>query len=107
MQRLPSPLPESGGRVFVETKDGLLPLLGVAPSTPVAGIKHLLEGLTGIPAAQQLLSSVGRVMHDDFLIEDFDGLHTVYEDSIIDLCKSGLCIRILQKRHSCQCYLDI
>lgn len=75
--------------MFVETKDGVIPVLGVSPLTQISGIKHLLEGLTGIPVPQQLLSSVGRVMHDEFLVRDFDGLHKVYEDSIIDLCKSG------------------
>ncbi len=89
LQRLPNQLPDIGGRIFVETKDGVLPLLGVTPLTPVAAIKHALEGLTGIPAAQQLLSSVGRVMHDEFLVNDYDGLHMVYEDSILDLSKSG------------------
>lgn len=89
MQRLPRPLSEDGSRVFVETKDGVIPVLGVSPLTSISGIKHLLEGLTGIPVAQQLLSSSGRVMHDEFLVRDFDGLHKVYEDSIIDLCKSG------------------
>lgn len=90
LQRLPSPLPEDGGRVFVETKDGILPLLGVCPLTPVTGIKHLLEGLTGIPVSQQLLSTVGRVMHDEFLVRDFDGLNEIHENSIIDLCRSGM-----------------
>ena len=76
--------------MFIETKDGVIPLLGVSPLTPVSAIKHILEALTGIPVSQQLLSSVGRVMHDEFLVRDFDGLHKVYEDSIIDLCKSGI-----------------
>ena len=67
----------------------MIPLLGVSPLTPISAIKHLLEALTSIPVSQQLLSSVGRVMHDEFLLRDFDGLHKVYEDSIIDLCKSG------------------
>ncbi|KAG0583641.1 hypothetical protein KC19_3G151300 [Ceratodon purpureus] len=88
LKRLPRPLSEDGGRVFVETKDGVIPLLGVSPLTPISAIKHLLEALTSIPVSQQLLSSVGRVMHDEFLLRDFDGLHKVYEDSIIDLCKS-------------------
>jgi len=88
LKRLPNQLPDIGGRIFVETKDGVLPLLGVTPLTPVAAIKHALEGLTGIPVAQQLLSSVGRVMHDEFLVNDYDGLHMVYEDSILDLSKS-------------------
>jgi hypothetical protein len=76
--------------VFVESKDGVLPLLGVSPLTPISAVKHLLEALTGISVSQQLLSSVGRVMHDEFLVRDFDGLHRIYEDSIIDLCKSGM-----------------
>lgn len=29
-------------------------------------------------------------MHDEFLVRDFDVLHKVYEDSVIDLCKSGM-----------------
>lgn len=74
----------------METKDGILPLLGVCPLTPVTGIKHLLEGLTGIPVSQQLLSTVGRVMHDEFLVRDFDGLNEIHENSIIDLCRSGM-----------------
>lgn len=90
LQRLPRPLSEDGGRVFVECKDGIIPLLGVTPLTPISGIKHHLEGLTGVPISQQLLSSVGRVMHDEFLVRDFDVLHKVYEDSVIDLCKSGM-----------------
>ncbi|XP_024381244.1 uncharacterized protein [Physcomitrium patens] len=88
LRRLPRPLSEDGGRVFVECKDGIIPLLGVTPLTPISGIKHHLEGLTGVPISQQLLSSVGRVMHDEFLVRDFDVLHKVYEDSVIDLCKS-------------------
>lgn len=88
LKRLPRPLSEDGSRIFVETKDGVIPVLGVSPLTSISGMKHLLEGLTGIPVSQQLLSSVGRVMHDEFLVRDFDGLHKVYEDSIIDLCKS-------------------
>lgn len=73
----------------METKDGILPLLGVSPLTHVSELKQALENMTGIPMAQQLLSSVGRVMHDEFIIKDFDGFHTVFEDSVIDLCKSG------------------
>jgi len=61
----------------------------VAPLTPVAAVKHALQGLTGIPVAQQLLSSVGCVMHDEFLVNDYDGLNTLYQDSILDLSKSG------------------
>ncbi|CAM6017480.1 unnamed protein product [Sphagnum balticum] len=64
-------------------------ILGVAPLTPVAAIKHALQGLTGIPMEQQLLSSVGCVMHDEFLVNDYDGLNTLYQDSILDLSKSG------------------
>jgi hypothetical protein len=64
----------------VETKDSVLPFLGVAPLTPVAAIKHALQGLTAIPVSQELLSSVGCVMHD--------GLNTLYQDSILDLSKS-------------------
>jgi hypothetical protein len=60
----------------------------VAPLTPVAAIKHALQGMTGIPVAQQLLSSVGCVMHDEFLVNDYDGLNTLYQDSILDLSKS-------------------
>ncbi|KAH9327156.1 hypothetical protein KI387_007334, partial [Taxus chinensis] len=86
---LPEHLPTQGGRVFVETKDGILPLLGVGPSTRVSELKQKLEHMTGIPAAHQLLSSVGRFMHDEFLIVDFEGFHAIYEGSIIDLCKSG------------------
>jgi len=52
-------------------------ILGVAPLTPVAAIKHALQGLTGIPMAQQLLSSVGCVIHDEFLVNDYDGLSTL------------------------------
>jgi hypothetical protein len=57
----------------------------VAPLTPVAAIKHALQGLAGIPVAQQLLSSVGCVMHDEFLVNDYDGLNTLNQDSILDL----------------------
>jgi hypothetical protein len=80
-QRLPNQLPDIGGRILVETKDSVLPFLGVAPLTPVAAIKHALQGLTAIPVSQELLSSVGCVMHD--------GLNTLYQDSILDLSKSG------------------
>lgn len=89
LKTLPEHLPKQGGRIFVETKDGILPLVGVSPLTRLSEIKRKLETMTGIPAAQQLLSSVGRVMHDDFHIKDFKGFHAIYEGSIIDLCKSG------------------
>lgn len=89
LKTLPEYLPKQGGRIFVETKDGILPLVGVSPLTRLSEIKRKLETMTGIPAAQQLLSSVGRVMHDDFHIKDFNGFHAIYEGSIIDLCKSG------------------
>ncbi|KAJ7555381.1 hypothetical protein O6H91_05G035000 [Diphasiastrum complanatum] len=91
LKRIPQPLPETGGRVFVETKDGIIPLLGVSPLQQVSDMKHSLEKLTGIPASQQLLSSIGHAMHDEFHVKDFEGLHTIYEDSTIDLCKSGDC----------------
>jgi hypothetical protein len=58
----------------------------VSPLTPVAAIKHALQGLTGIPVEQQLLSSA---MRDEFLVNDYDGLNTLYQDSILDLSKSG------------------
>ncbi|GLJ05214.1 hypothetical protein SUGI_0013880 [Cryptomeria japonica] len=86
---LPERLSAEGGRIFVETKDGILPLVGIGPSSRVSELKQRLESMTGIPAAHQLLSSVGRVMHDEFHISDFEGFHAIYEGSIIDLCKSG------------------
>ncbi|KAL2611970.1 hypothetical protein R1flu_023662 [Riccia fluitans] len=89
LRRLPKPLPEHGGRIFVETKDGILPLLGVTYQTQVLELKHALERMTGIPVSSQLLSSVGRIMHDEFRMKDFNGVHKVCEDSILDLCKSG------------------
>lgn len=89
LKRLPQKLPEQGGRIFVEMKNGVLPLLGISPRTPVSHIKKTLETMSGIPMSQQLLSSVGRVMHDEFFVEDFEGLHAIYEDSVLDLCKSG------------------
>ncbi|KAG6543830.1 hypothetical protein Mapa_014670 [Marchantia paleacea] len=89
LRRLPQPLPEEGGRIFVETKDGILPLLHVTYQTQVIELKHALERMTGIPVDKQLLSTVGRVMHDDFQMKDFEGPHRVCEDSTLDLCKSG------------------
>eukprot|EP00250_Pteridium_aquilinum_P019109 c2429_g1_i1 orf=89-1792(+) len=89
LKRLPQKLPEQGGRIFVEMKNGILPLLGISPRTAVSHVKKILETMLGIPVSQQLLSSVGRVMHDEFFIEDFEGLHAIYEDSVLDLCKSG------------------
>lgn len=89
LKTLPEHLPKQGGRIFAETKDGILPLVGISPLTRISEIKRKLEVMTGIPAAHQLLSSVGRVMHDDFHIKDFKGFHAIYEGSIIDLCKSG------------------
>ncbi|KAI5070612.1 hypothetical protein GOP47_0014955 [Adiantum capillus-veneris] len=89
LKRLPQKLSEQGGRIFVETKDGILPILGIQPHTPVSQIKKVLETMTGVRVSQQLLSSVGRVMHDEFLVEDFEGVHAIYEDSVLDLCKSG------------------
>lgn len=88
LRRLPRPLSEDGGRVFVETEDGIIPLLGVSPLTSISDIKHRLEELTAIPVSHQLLSCLGRVMHDEFLIRDFNGLHKIHEDSVIDLCKT-------------------
>lgn len=75
--------------MFVETEDGIIPLLGVSPLTSISDIKHRLEELTAIPVSHQLLSCLGRVMHDEFLIRDFNGLHKIHEDSVIDLCKTG------------------
>lgn len=79
----------------METRDGILPLLGVMHATRIVDLKHALARMTGIPAEQQLLSSVGRSMHDGLCIRDFDGPHRVYEDSTLDLCKSGT------QRYSC------
>lgn len=73
----------------METKDGILPLLHVTYQTQVIELKHALERMTGIPVDKQLLSTVGRVMHDDFQMKDFEGPHRVCEDSTLDLCKSG------------------
>jgi hypothetical protein len=70
-------------------KNGVLPLQGISPRTSVLQIKRTIEKLTGIPMAQQLLSSTGRIMHDEFCVGDFDGLQSIYEDSMLDLCKSG------------------
>ncbi|KAH7284762.1 hypothetical protein KP509_34G069500 [Ceratopteris richardii] len=89
LKMLPQKLPECGGRIFVETKNGVLPILAITPMTPVSHIKETLETMTGIRVSQQLLLSVGRVMHDDFYVKDFDGVHAIYEDSVLDLCKSG------------------
>ncbi|MCO5563808.1 hypothetical protein L7F22_017457 [Adiantum nelumboides] len=89
LKRLPRKLPAHGGRIFVETNDGMLPILGIQPQTPVSHIKKVLETMTGVRVSQQLLSSVGRVMHDEFLVDDFEGFHAIYEDSVLDLCKSG------------------
>eukprot|EP00243_Klebsormidium_subtile_P004178 TRINITY_DN17972_c0_g1_i1.p1 TRINITY_DN17972_c0_g1~~TRINITY_DN17972_c0_g1_i1.p1 ORF type:complete len:550 (-),score=75.75 TRINITY_DN17972_c0_g1_i1:532-2181(-) len=80
---------EDGGRVFVETKAGLLPLLGIRPTTRVRFLKEMLCSLLSTPLHHQTLSSAGRVMHDDQQIADFEGLHAVYADSVLDLCCTG------------------
>lgn len=87
-------------------KNGVLPLLGITPRTPVSHIKKTLETMSGIPMSQQLLSSVGRVMHDEFFVEDFEGLHAIYEDSVLDLCKSGECLDSAEI-HVCFCDLEL
>ena len=73
----------------MEMKNGTLPIQGISPRTSVSQIKRTIEKFTGIPSSQQLLSSVGRIMHDEFYVDDFNGLHSIYEDSTLDLCKSG------------------
>ncbi|EFJ28554.1 hypothetical protein SELMODRAFT_410981 [Selaginella moellendorffii] len=89
LRKAPQLLSGRGGRLFVETKDGILPLQGICGDTRVSALKDAIEKHTGILKSRQLLSSIGCVMHDEFCIKDFDGVHAIYEDSIVDLTVSG------------------
>ncbi|GBG70092.1 hypothetical protein CBR_g5724 [Chara braunii] len=89
LHALPRSLPPQGGRIYVETKEGVLPLTGIRPTTTVRAVKELLSKLTLIPICRQMLYSIGRVMHDEMMVRDFEGLHAVHVDSVLDMCVSG------------------
>eukprot|EP00850_Spirogloea_muscicola_P001088 SM000004S14958 [mRNA] locus=s4:484026:486486:- [translate_table: standard] len=87
---LPRPLHAAGGRLRVTTPTGSIVLDDVHPGLQVDALKQRVQTSVGSKAEGLTLFSLGLELRDHARLDQIQGVHAVREDSILDVCSSGL-----------------
>eukprot|EP00850_Spirogloea_muscicola_P001903 SM000007S20863 [mRNA] locus=s7:628871:631434:+ [translate_table: standard] len=87
---LPRPLHAAGGRLRVTAPTGLIVLDDVHPGLQVEALKQRGQSSVGFKAEGLTLVSLGLDLRDHARLNNIQGVHAVREDSILDVCPSGL-----------------